>query len=87
MASGIFKTIGVGFWATLVSVVIGLPLWLIYSGVIVVGGLTDNPAILGILILAVIPLALWITGFAAQRAVRLGMTQPHFFIWFTFKEE
>ena len=72
MANGIFRTIGVGFWATLISVAIGLPLWLIYSGVIVVGGLTDNPAILGVLALAALPLALYITGYAAQNAVRLG---------------
>lgn len=72
MANGIFRTIGVGFWATLISVAIGLPLWLIYSGVIVVGGLTDNPAVLGILALAALPLALWISGFAAQQGVRLG---------------
>jgi hypothetical protein len=72
MANGIFGTIGIGFWATLISLAISVPLWLVYSGVIVVGGLTDNPGILGILLLAALPLALWIAGFAAQNAVRLG---------------
>jgi magnesium-transporting ATPase (P-type) len=72
MATGIFQTVIVGFIASLISVLISLPLWLIYTGVIQVGGLTDNPAVLGILGLAILPLGLWIAGFAAQQAVRLG---------------
>jgi hypothetical protein len=72
MATGIFQTVIIGFIATLISVLVSLPLWLIYTGVIHIGGLTDNPAILGIMGLAILPLMLWIAGFAAQQAVRLG---------------
>lgn len=72
MATGIFGTVIIGFIATLISVLLSVPLWLIYTGVINVGGLTDNPSILGIMGLAILPLMLWIAGFAAQNAVRLG---------------
>ncbi len=71
-SGGALKTIGVGFWATLISLIVFIPIWAVYSGVIVVGGLTDNPAILGIMGLAILPLFLWVAGFAAQNAVRLG---------------
>lgn len=64
------KTIGVGFIATLVSILLSVPIWLVYTGVIQIAGLTDNPGVIGILLLLVIPIALWISGFAAITAVR-----------------
>ena len=70
--SGTLKTIGIGFIATLVSLLLSVPIWLVYSGVIVVGGLTDNPAVKWILLLVVTPISLWIAGYAAITAVKVG---------------
>ena len=72
MGNGVQKTITVGFWVTLLGVLIGLPLSLIYSGTIVVGGLSDNPALLGLITLVAIPVILFISGWIAMTGVKLG---------------
>jgi hypothetical protein len=72
LANGLQRTIAVGFWCTLLGVFIFLPLSLIWSGTIVIGGLSDNPAILGLITLAAIPVWLFISGWIAETGVRLG---------------
>ena len=72
MANSVQKTISVGFWVTLLGVLIFLPLSLIWGGTIVVGGLSDNPMLLGVITLVAIPVWLYISGWIAQTGVRMG---------------
>lgn len=68
MSKGVLRHFSTGVWVLIFGLV-AIPLYLIWAGVITVGGLRDNPALLILLSLAWLFVALVIGGWAARMGV------------------
>jgi surface polysaccharide O-acyltransferase-like enzyme len=68
MTSGLVKHFFTGVWVMIFGLV-AIPLYLLWSGTVVIGGLSDNPAILTLIGLLALPVCFIISGWAARMGV------------------